>query len=77
MKIFVVVAIFVNQISCSFVDNKLLLEAITVSGLVVCVGKIADRDALGANLFANPVRIGQVDTDCLSKDINRRPKWLL
>ena len=64
MKIFVVVAIFVDQILRGLVDNKLRLESITVSGLVVCVGKIADCDALGANLFANPVRVGQVDADC-------------
>ena len=64
MKIFVIVAIFVDQILRGLVDNKLRLEAITVCGLVVCVGKMSDRDALRANLFANPVRVGQVDADC-------------
>ena len=50
--------IFVHQFAGRLIDYEFLVETVAVSGLVVCVGYILDRDGLGAVGGAYPVGVG-------------------
>ena len=63
MQVITDVAILLYQGERRFVDDEFLLEAIAVSGLVVGIGNVRDRDALRTVLRTNPVGIGQIDAD--------------
>ena len=63
MQVVAHVAVFLDEGQRVLVDDKLFLETIAMSRLVVSIGDIADGDTLAAVLCPDPVGIGQVDAD--------------
>ena len=55
------VAILVYQPKRVSVDDKLIVEAVSFSRLVVSVGQVANGDALASVLRPYPIGIGQID----------------
>ena len=63
MQVVTFITIFLNDCQRLLINDKLLLEAITVSSLVVSLRNIRDGDALRTMLCTYPVGIGQINAD--------------
>ena len=63
MEVITAIAILFDQSQCVGIDDKLLLEARTLSSLVIGIGDIRDGNALRAMSSPYPVCIGQVDAN--------------
>ena len=57
------IGIFVYQLQFGIAIYKLFVEAVAMGRLVVGIRYIANRYGFGAVMAADPVGIGQVDTD--------------
>ena len=55
--------VFVDEVALGVAPNELVVESVTLGSLLVSLGNVFDGYRLGAVQVANPVGVGQVDTD--------------